>query len=229
MKNAFRYAFKASIPILVSFFPVGIAYGILMAASGYGWLWSGGTSLLVFAGSLQYLMVDFFTQGTPLVTVAVMALLLNSRHIFYGIPFIERWRDYGPWRYFLIFALPDEAFSLHCANDFDDGDPTHKRMSYVFSAALIYAYWVVFSAMGGLVGGLFLFRTDGVDFAMTALFLVILLEQLKEKGSRVPALIALCTAAVCLLVLGPDAFILPALLLTVLILLALRPRLEVQP
>ena len=229
MKNAFLYAFKASIPILVSFFPVGIAYGILMAANGYGWLWCGGTSLLVFAGSLQYLMVDFFTQGTSLVTVAVMALLLNSRHIFYGIPFIEKWKGYGKWRYFLIFALPDEAFSLHCANDFDDGDATHKRMSYVFSAALIYAYWVVFSAMGGLVGSLFRFRTDGIDFSMTALFLVILLEQLRERDSRVPALIALGAALVCLIVLGPDAFILPALLITVLILLVLRPRLEVQP
>ena len=229
MKNAFLYSLKSSIPVMISFFPVGVAYGILMQTSGYGWGWTAGTSIFVFAGSLQYLMVSFLTGTTPLLTVAVMALLLNSRHIFYGIPFIEKWKKYGFWRYFLIFALPDETFSLHCANDYDDGSPAHKRMTYVFTAALVYAYWIVFSVAGALIGQLFLFRTDGIDFAMTALFIVILLEQLRESASRIPAAIALCSALVCLIVLGPDAFILPALLLTVVILLLLRPRLEVQP
>ena len=124
---AFRYSFKHSIPILIGFIPVGLAYGVLMQANGLNWLWTGASSILIFAGSLQFLAVSFFAGGVSLITVAIMALLLNSRHIFYGIPFIEKWKDYGPWKLFLIYALPDEAFSLHCSNDFDDGDPDTKN------------------------------------------------------------------------------------------------------
>ena len=123
MKQAFLYSLKKSLPVLVSFIPVGLAYGILMQTSGYNWIWTAGTCVSVFAGSLQFLMVSFFAGGVSLLTVAAMALLLNSRHIFYGIPFIEKWKGYGKWRYFLIFALPDEAFSFdnmgvehECAN-----------------------------------------------------------------------------------------------------------------
>ena len=121
MKKAFQYSLRHSIPILISFIPVGLAYGILMQTSGYNWVWTGACSLFIFAGSLQFLAVSFFAGGVSLVTVTVMALLLNSRHIFYGIPFIEQWRQYGPRKLFLIYALPDEAFSLHCSNSFDDG------------------------------------------------------------------------------------------------------------
>ena len=184
MKNAFRYSLKHSIPILIGFIPVGLAYGVLMQANGLNWLWTGASSILIFAGSLQFLAVSFFAGGVSLITVAIMALLLNSRHIFYGIPFIEKWKDYGPWKLFLIYALPDEAFSLHCSNDFDDGDPTHKKWTYIFDALLVLIYWVTLSVLGALIGSLIPFRTDGIDFALTALFIVILLEQLKSAGGK---------------------------------------------
>ncbi len=226
MKRAFLYALKNSIPILISFLPVGIAYGILMATAGYSWIWTGATSLVILAGSLQFLMLTFFAGGISLLTVALMALLLNSRHIFYGIPFIEKWRKYGFWKYFLIFSLPDETFSLHCANDFDDGNEKHKKMTYVFSAVLVHLYWVVSSILGALLGGIIEFDTTGIDFALTALFIVILLEQMKGADSKLPALIALVSALVCLFIIGPGNFILPSLMITVVILLALRGKIE---
>ena len=226
MKRAFLYAFKLSLPVLISFLPVGIAYGILMATAGYSWVWTGATSLVVLAGSLQFLMLTFLAGGVSLITVALMALLLNSRHIFYGIPFIEKWREYGFWRYFLIFSLPDETFSLHCANTFDDGCEAHKKMSYVFSAALVQLYWVVSSILGALLGSVIRFETTGIDFALTALFIVILLEQMKGASSKLPALIALVSSVVCLLIIGPANFILPSLMITVVILLSLRGKLE---
>lgn len=226
MKRAFLYSLKNSIPVLVSFLPVGIAYGILMVTAGYSWLWTGTTSLVILAGSLQFLMLTFFAGGVSLITVALMALLLNSRHIFYGIPFIEKWRKYGFWKYFLIFALPDEAFSLHCANDFDDGNENHKKMTYVFTAALVHLYWVVSSILGALLGSIMNFDTTGIDFALTALFIVILLEQMKGADSKLPALIAFVSALVCLLIIGPANFILPSLMITVVILLALRGKIE---
>lgn len=227
MKNAFRYSLKHSIPILIGFIPVGLAYGVLMQASGLNWVWTGAASLLVFAGSLQSLAVSFFAGGVSLITVAVMALLLNSRHIFYGIPFMEKWKDYGPWKLFLIYALPDEAYSLHCANTFDDGDPVHKKWTYIFDALLILLYWVVLTVLGALIGSLIPFRTDGIDFALTALFIVILLEQLRSaEGKAGPAVIAAVSSLVCLLLFGPSGFILPSLMITVVLLTVLRTKLS---
>lgn len=225
MKKAFRYSLRHSLPILISFIPVGLAYGILMQTSGLNWIWTGACSLFIFAGSLQFLAVSFFAGGVSLVTVAVMALLLNSRHIFYGLPFVERWKRYGPWKLFLIYALPDEAFSLHCSNSFDDGDEEHRKWSQIFDALLILVYWIVLSILGALIGSLISFDTAGIDFALTALFLVILIEQLKASGgSRFPALIAALSSVVCLLFFGPDGFILPSLMITVVGLLAFRGR-----
>ena len=227
MKNAFRYSLKHSIPILISFIPVGLAYGILMQTSGLNWVWTGACSLFVFAGSLQFLAVSFFAGGVSLLSVMIMALLLNSRHIFYGIPFLEKWKNYGIWKLFLIYALPDEAFSLHCSNTFDDGNEVNKRWTYVFDALLILLYWVSLSIIGALLGSLITFRTDGIDFALTALFIVILIEQLKAaEGRKLPAIIAGVSSIVCLLIFGPEHFLIPALLLIVLILTLLRSREE---
>lgn len=224
MKKVFLYSIEKSIPVLVSFLPVGIAYGILMQTIGYNWIWTAGTSFFVFAGSLQFLMVNFFAGGVSMVTVALMALLLNSRHIFYGIPFIEKWHDYGFWKYFLIYALPDESFSLHCDNDFDDGNERHKMFSYVITAALVFFYWVAFSILGTLIGTLINFDTSGIDFALTALFIVILIEQMRSAGNILPALIAFISAVLCLIFIGPSNFILPSLLITVVILLVFKAK-----
>ena len=223
MKQAFQYSLRQSLPILISFIPVGIAYGILMQSAGLNWGWTFCCSLFIFAGSLQFLAVSFFAGGISLVTVAVMALLLNSRHIFYGLPFIERWKRYGPARYFLIYALPDEAFSLHCSNTFDDGNEAHKKWTYIFEALLVLIYWLVLSVLGALAGSLIQFSTEGIDFALTALFIVILLEQLKgAEGSVLPAWIAAVSSVVCLAVIGPANFILPSLLITVVLLFVFR-------
>ena len=227
MKKAFLYSLKHSIPILISFIPVGLAYGILMQTSGLNWLWTGACSLFIFAGSLQFLAVSFFAGGVSLFSVAVMAFLLNSRHIFYGIPFIDRWKQYGPWKLFLIYALPDEAFSLHCSNTFDDGSEEDRKWTYVFDALLVLLYWVILSVTGALIGSLISFNTDGIDFTLTALFIVILTEQMKTAdGNVLPAVIAAVSSVICLLLFGPSGFILPSLMMTVLLLNLLRGRIE---
>ena len=162
MRKTAAYAFHHSIPILIGFFPVGIAYGLLMQQAGYNFLWSGACSLFVLAGSLQFLMVTFFAGGVSLATVAVLALLLNSRHIFYGLSFIDKFRSFGPWRWFLIYSLCDENYSLHCSHDF--GPDVNEKWAYVLTAALVTFYWVALSMLGGLVGSLIPFDTTGIDF-----------------------------------------------------------------
>ncbi len=218
MKKVISYSFRLSIPVLVSFMPLGIAYGILMQASGYGPVITGGTSFFVFAGSLQFLMISLYGGTVSYLTCAVMAAFLNSRHLFYGIPFIDKWKDYGFWKYFLIFSLIDETFPLHLKNDFDDGSERHRMFSYVLTAAFVWSYWVGFSVLGALIGTLISFEIKGIDFAMTALFLVILTEQIKTGKTAFPAAVAAASSLLCLYVLGPSNFMLPALLLTVIVL-----------
>lgn len=224
MKKAFLYSLKHSIPIFISFIPVGLAYGVLMQSAGYNFVWTGACSLFILAGSLQFLMVTFFAGGVSLFTVAIMALLLNSRHIFYGLPFIEKFRSFGKWKYFLIFALPDETFSLHCSHNFSED--VDEKKAYVMTAALVLIYWVVLSVLGALIGSLIPFDTTGIDFALTALFIIILLDQMKGAGSKLPAVIALVSSIVCLAIIGPQNFILPSLMITVVLLAVFRNRLE---
>ena len=224
LQNSFRYALRRSVPILVGFFPLGTAYGILMAKAGYNALWTGLTSLFVYAGSLQMLMIGFFTASTPIMTVIVASLLLNSRHIFYGLSFLDKFNSYGPWKYFLIYGLPDESYSLLCSYVPQEG--VEEKWVHVFDTALIWLYWIAFSVLGCIAGSLIPFNLTGIDFAMTALFIFILVDQLKGASSRLPAAVSLISAALCLLLFGPDNFLLPSLLVTLAALAALRGRLE---
>lgn len=224
MSRSFRFAFKRTIPIVVGFFPLGVAYGILMADAGYNFLWSGAVSLTVLAGSLQFLMVSFLTGSVPLVTVAVMALLLNSRHIFYGLSFIEKFKSWGALKYFLIFGLTDETYSLLCSLEPVEG--VDEKKAAVIMAALVWLYWTAFSALGGLIGGLISFNTTGIDFALTALFVVILLDRLRGEAGAPPAVVAVVSSVLCILIFGAGNFILPSLVITSAALTALRPRLE---
>lgn len=224
LKKTVAYSFRHSIPILISFIPVGLAYGVLMQNAGYNFLWSGACSLFVFAGSLQFLMVTFFAGGVSYLTVAVMALLLNSRHIFYGLSFIEKFREFGPWRFFLIFSLADENYSLHCSHDFGEG--VNEKWAYIITAAFVMMYWIVLSMLGGLIGSMLPFDTTGIDFALTALFIVILLDQMKGSDTKLPAVIAFSSSVVCLVIFGASNFILPSLIITVTLLALMRSRID---
>jgi 4-azaleucine resistance transporter AzlC len=222
-RNNFTLALRRSFPILLGYGPIGMAFGVLMTNAGYGPGWSGLSSLFIYAGSLQFLMVSFLTGGASLITVAVMSLLLNSRHIFYGLSFIESFRRFGRWKWFIVYGLTDENYSLLCSGNIPEG--YNEKAVILWTTGLAWFYWVFFSLLGGLLGQVLPFDTTGIDFAMTALFVVILLDQLQNVSARTPAAVALVSALVCLLIFGADSFILPALLLTAAALTALRPRL----
>lgn len=224
IKNSFKYSLERSVPILIGFFPVGTVYGLMMSAAGYNFLWSAAASLFVYAGSLQMLMISFFQSDMSILTIAVTALLLNSRHIFYGLSFIEKFRSYGGWKWFLIYGMPDESYSLLCSYVPRDG--VEEKWVHIFSTGLIWLYWIAFSVLGGLVGQLITFDTTGIDFALTALFIVILLDQIKSTGMKLPALIGGVSSVLCIIILGRDNFLLPSLAVTVLVLLLLRNKLE---
>lgn len=226
LKQSFCYALRHSLPIFAGFLPLGLAYGVLMQNAGYNALWTGATCLFVFAGSLQFLMISFFTGSVSYVTVAVMALLINSRHIFYGISLIEKFRNFGLWKYYLIYSLTDENYSLHCSAKIDEG--MNEKWTYIFTATLTLLYWTVSCVLGSLIGTLITINMTGVDFALTGLFVTILLDQLKDAVSRLPAVIAVFSSIICLLIFGPDNFILPSLIITVAALTVLRHTISME-
>ncbi len=202
---------------------LGIAYGIVLQRTGYGPHWSLFSSVTVFAGSAQFVMTDLLRTGADLLTVAVTILLINSRHIFYGLTFVEKFRGLKT-RPYLIFALSDETYSLLCSMP----DLEQKSMDFtMFLIALLdQSYWVIGSVVGGILGEALPVDLTGIDFSMTALFTVILVEQLTVVKNRPAALIGGVSAIVSLVLLGPSTFLLPSLVVTVTLLFLLRKPLE---
>ena len=216
-----RFAFRQSLGVLFGYVFLGTAFGILLRQAGFGALWSLAFSGLVYAGSLQFVLAGFLAAPTALPTVALMSLFINARHLFYGLSFIERFRSMGKKRPYMIFSLTDETYSVLCGMD-EVPAGVDKNGAMFLVALLDQLYWVAGSLLGTFAGGLPLDFT-GIDFSMTALFLVIFLEQWRGVKSHLPALLGLCCAGVFLLVLGADNFLLPALCTTVAVLLLVRP------
>ena len=216
-----RFAFRQSLGVLFGYVFLGTAFGILLRQAGFGALWSLAFSGLVYAGSLQFVLAGFLAAPTALPTVALMSLFINARHLFYGLSFIERFRSMGKKRPYMIFSLTDETYSVLCGMD-EVPAGVDKNGAMFLVALLDQLYWVAGSLLGTFAGGLPLDFT-GIDFSMTALFLVIFLEQWRGAKSHLPALLGLCCAGVFLLVLEADDFLLPALCTTVAVLLLARP------
>lgn len=216
-----RFAFRQSLGVLFGYVFLGTAFGILLRQAGFGALWSLAFSGLVYAGSLQFVLAGFLAAPTALPTVALMSLFINARHLFYGLSFIERFRSMGKKRPYMIFSLTDETYSVLCGMD-EVPAGVDKNGAMFLVALLDQLYWVAGSLLGTFAGSLPLDFT-GIDFSMTALFLVIFLEQWRGAKSHLPALLGLGCGAVFLLALGPDNFLLPALCTTVAVLLLARP------
>lgn len=219
-----KQAWLASLPVMVGYIFVGIAFGLLLYSEGFSWLWALASSVIVYAGSMQFVLVAFLSSGASLLTVALTTLTVNSRHLFYGISFIERFKKMGPWRPYMIYSLSDETYSLLClAQARGEENPKYYLLVSLFNQLS----WIIGSVLGALIGTFIPFNSTGIDFAMTALFVVIFIEQVIQSQSKLPGIIGLSCGLLCLLVLGPSRFMLPALIFTVLALMAFRKRIEV--
>lgn len=223
-KQAFRKAFPYTIPVLTGYLFIGIAFGVMFAEKGYSFLWAMLMSLMVYAGSGQYLAVNFFVPGVSFLNVIAMTLMVNIRHIFYGISLLERFHQMGKKRWYMIFGLTDETYSLLCTTKVPKGVEEEK---FLFAISLMnQSYWIIGSAIGGIAGALIPFNSEGIEFAMTALFVVIFAEQWMEEKNRIPELLGVAATFVCLQIFGVDGFVLPSMILITLVLLLGRKRLE---
>ena len=220
---ALRAAFPATIPVLTGYLCIGMAYGLLMANAGYGVFWALLLSLLCYAGSMEFVAVSLLTAGFDPVQALLMALMINARHAFYGLSMLEKYRGTGWARPFLIFSLTDETFSL--VSTLEPPGGVTRRDFYFWISLLDYLYWQVGSVVGALIGGLLPFDTTGLDFALTALFIVLFLEQWRKRENRPAALIGLGCTAVSLAVVGADRLVIPAMVLILAVLLGGRNKL----
>ncbi|MCI8360654.1 MAG: branched-chain amino acid ABC transporter permease [Clostridiales bacterium] len=219
----------ATIPVLMGYLSVGIAFGILLQATGYGPLWAVFMSLTVYAGSSQFLECTLLAQAAALPQVALMTFLLNFRHFFYGLSLLDKLKGAGCKKPYLIFSLTDETYALLTGVRPPIGKDPH--VFYLVIALLNQCYWVLGSFLGAALGSLFSFNTAGIDFAMTALFVTIAVDQWKVRGrkkgtGRLPALIGCGCTLLSLAVFGADKLLVPALIAICCLLLALRRRLD---
>lgn len=209
-------ALKLTIPVMCGYLFLGTAFGATLAQAGFGPVWALMMSGLVYAGSLQFVMVPLMASGAALGTVALTALMVNARHLFYGVSYIERFRRMGWRRPYMIFSLTDETYSVFCGLEGEESDGVMLRV-----ALYDQLYWVTGSVVGALLAQQLPFDLTGIDFSMTALFIVICLERALNKADRLPVVVGGACALVCLLLLGPDAFLAPALAATALLLMVL--------
>lgn len=224
MLGAFRAALPRTLPVLAGYLVLGIAFGLLLNSIGLGVFWAAAMSILVYAGSAQFLAVSLIGASASLPQVALLTFLLNFRHFFYGLSMVSRYQGVGKRKLYLAFALSDETYAILAgALPPAQVDPA----DYYFAVSLLdQCYWVAGSLIGATVGQLITFDTTGVDFAMTALFVVLAVEQWKSARRHAPALFGVCCGVVCLLIFGPDLFLIPALAAIVALLLLFRRRLE---
>ena len=215
--RALRAAFPHTIPVLTGFLVLGIAYGVLMQTKGYGVIWSVAMSAIAFCGSMQFVALTLLTTVFAPVQAFLLSLMVNARHLFYGISMLEKYKGLGKTRGFLIYTLCDETFSI--ASSIDPPADVPRKEFYFFLSLLNYLYWVLGTFLGGVLGGLITFNTEGLDFVLTALFVVLLLEQLKHRENIPSAIVGLSATASALLLFGADRMVIPAMVLILIILL----------
>jgi 4-azaleucine resistance transporter AzlC len=224
MKSAFLKSFPTTIPVLLGYIPLGIAFGLMLSHAGYGLIWGIVSSITIFSGTGQFMEVSFLQFSTALYEVALITIVLNSRMMFYGLSFLERYKAAGACKWYLMFALTDETYAILTAAPAPKGVSDRDYMMAV--SALNHLYWITGSVIGIIAGSLIRIDITGVDFIMTALFAVLATDQWMAYKSHEPVLIGFVCSVSSLFLLGPDRFMIPALIAITALLLIRRSKIE---
>ncbi len=223
-RAALKASFPCTIPIMAAFLFLGFTYGVIMRSAGFGFWWPTLISLLVYAGSLQFVAVELLVGAFNPLAALLLALMVNARQLFYSVSMLDKYRGIGPKSFYMIYTLCDESFSVNYSVEPPQG--VDRGWFMFFNALLIQIYWVIGSAAGGLAGAAIPFNTEGLDFSMTALFVVIFLEQWLKEKDHTASLVGVGLSVVMLVIFGPDSFLIPAMLALLAVLTLLRRRIE---
>ena len=224
MKKAFKCAFPYTIPIFAGFWFLGLTYGIYMNVNGFSFLYPMLMSLTIFAGSIEFIAVNMLMGAFDPLQAFAMTLMINARHLFYGIAMLDRFRGMGWKKIYLIFGMCDETFSINYTADIPED--VDRGWFMFFVTLLNHFYWFSGATLGGIFGSFLHFSTEGLDFVMTAMFVVIFLEQWLKEKNHVSAICGLVVSLLCLILFGADQFMVPAMLAILGVLTLLRKPLE---
>lgn len=225
-KKTIIYSIKSALPVMTGYIVLSIGFGLLLQDKGYGY--GCGLAVLmstgIYAGSMQFVTINLLSTGASIITTAIMTLMVNIRHLFYGITMLKEYSEAGWRKPYLIFSLTDETYSLICSPDLPDDI---NRKDYFFIVSLVNQLsWIAGSIIGSVLGNIIPFDTTGIDFAMTALFVIILVEQLEKSKQHLPAFTGFIISIFCLLLFGPNQFLIPSMILITIALFIEKKSLE---
>ena len=223
-KASFKAAFPHTLPICAGFLFLGASYGLLMTSKGFSPAYPILMSMFIFAGSMEFVTVNLLLSSFNPLYAFFLTLVVNARHLFYGISMLDKFKGTGIKKLYLIFGMCDESFTINCYNDPPAG--VDKGWFMFFVTLLNHCYWFLGSTLGGLLGSLIHFNTEGINFVMTALFVVIFMDQWFHQKEHVPAILGVVSSTICLVGLGSGSFIVPSMILILLGLTLLRGRLQ---
>ncbi len=219
-----KFAILKTLPICFAYIFIGIAFGVLMSEAGYGVGLSLMSAVFIYAGSMQIVMVALLESGISFLFMAIMTLVVNARHIFYGIGFLEKFRKMG-WRYpYMIFSLTDETYSILCSLKCPKG--IGEKNALFLIALLNHIYWIFGCVIGSIAGRVLPFNMQGIEFSATAFFLVVCVNQWRQEKSHLPAIVGLISAVIFRLIIGADNFLVPALAASAVVVMILRDKIE---
>lgn len=224
-KATIKFAFYKSLPVLVGYLFLGAAAGMLMVRAGYDAIWTFFCSVFVYAGSGQFLLASLLGAGASVPTALIMSFVINSRHIFYGLSFVDRLKGVPFFKkLYIIFATTDETYSVLCSTSYP---PSVDETDCMFFISLFdHSYWIVGTTLGAVICRFVPVDLAGIEFSMTALFVIIVVDQWRKKSNRIPVLIGLASAVACLAIIGAENFILPSLAVTASVLSAAKRPIE---
>ena len=225
-ENELKKAFKVSIPVMMGYLVLGFAFGLLLVSFNYSWYLAPLMSLFIYAGALQFVAINFFNVKAGFVDIAIASWFINIRQSFYGLSLLKRFRDMGKAKIYLIFGLTDETYAL--LTSIKDDETLNKKWYYIFLTAFNQFYWFIGSTLGAIIGSNISFNTAGLEFSLTALFVVLCIEQYKNLRNYVPFLIGAVASIFALILVPSDKMLIVSIILALVLMFTFRKRIEVE-
>lgn len=226
-KKTIGLAFHDTIPVFAGYIVLGIGFGVMLRVNGFGVIWAFFMSIFMYAGAMQYAAVGILASGASVATTAITTVLVNIRHIFYGISLLQKYKGLGIAKLYMIFALTDETYALVSTKRMPEG--ASRKMYYFLVSLFDHCYWILGCCLGAIIGSVLKINFEGIDFALTALFVTILIDQWLSTKNHLPVFVGMISTAVCLAIFGSEKFLIPSMIVIVVILTLTKSKTKMTP
>jgi 4-azaleucine resistance transporter AzlC len=223
-ENELKKAFKISIPIMMGYLVLGFAFGLLLVSFDYSWYLAPIMSFFIYTGALQFIAINFFNIKAGYVDIAIASFFINIRQAFYGLSLLKRFNNSGKLKPYLIFALTDENYAL--LTSIKDDESLNKKWYYFFLLFFSQLYWLVGSTLGAVFGSNIKFQTQGLEFSLTALFVVLCIEQYKNLKNAIPFVIAFISSLFSLIFVPSDKMLIVSIFISIAMIFLFQKKIE---